>query len=212
LKLRLIATWRRSNNNDGATLDQIASLTVNKAPRKRLFIGIAYQPSAQVSTVLKALREIAREPATGLRPVNADNLHVTVKFLGMVPESKFDPICSVMDQVLAGRAPFELEIAGFGCFRQALWLGVEPNVELDKLVTSLDLALTELEIPRDGKPYRPHLTIARLRADARLRLSELQVRYGNRQWGRLLVDSVHLFESRTLPEGVQYLRLYSRKL
>jgi len=185
---------------------------VNDEPRKRLFIGIAYQPTAPVSTVLNELGMIARDPATGLRPVPPENLHITLKFLGMVPESHIDAICQVMNRVLEGREPFELQIVGFGCFRQALWLGVDRSHQLDEMAAALDTSLEALGFPRNSKPYRPHLTVARLRTSARLSLSDLQARFGDRHWGRLTVDAIHLYESWTLPGGVAYKKRYSRGL
>ena len=96
---------------------------------------------------------------------------------------------------------------GFGCFKQALWLGIAESEAIQKLTRSLDSALSIVGIEQERKPFVPHLTVARLRANARVKISELQADYGHRDWGTLEVGTVHLFESETLPEGARYTKL-----
>ena len=141
--------------------------------------------------------------------VPVENLHITLKFLGMVPEPEVVLIGQVMDQVIPHCSPFQLQLEGFGCFSQALWLGVAEQQELQRLAGELDKALSVIGIPRERKPFRPHVTVARLRANARLKISELQARHGRRQWGTQHVEAIHLYESLTLPEGACYRQRHS---
>jgi len=182
---------------------------MNTEKRKRLFIGIAYQPGEPVKEVLTELRSRAEEPGAGLRPVVEENLHITLKFLGMIPESDIAMICQVMQQTVSRHLPLTLQVRGFGCFKQALWLGIKDSEELQELAAAINQALAVVGVAREQKPFRPHLTVARLRPNARLKVSELQTSYGDRDWGAIKVDSVHLFESETLPEGARYCKLFS---
>jgi len=180
--------------------------------RKRLFIGIACPPSQAVKQVLTELQTIAENPSAGLRPVVEENLHITLKFLGMIPKSEIAMICQLMQHTVTRQSPFTLHIHGFGCFRQALWLGVRDSEELTELAGNLDLALAVIGAGKEKKPFMPHLTVARMRPNAQLKLSNLQEQYGHRDLGTLSVDTVHLFESETLPEGARYSRLFSATL
>ncbi|MBT8147994.1 MAG: RNA 2',3'-cyclic phosphodiesterase [Gammaproteobacteria bacterium] len=180
--------------------------------RKRLFIGIACQPGRAVQRVLSELRARAADPATGLRPVPAENLHITLKFLGMVPVPEIAMISQIMQQIVSRQRSLTLQLHGFGCFKQALWLGVKDNEELQHLAAGLDQALGIIGVSRQQNAFVPHLTVARLRPGAKLKLSELQATYGDRTWGELKVDTVTLFESETLPQGARYSRLFSASL
>jgi 2'-5' RNA ligase len=185
---------------------------MNPEKRKRLFVGIAYRPAKAVRQVLADLQEMAQDPAAGLRPVPAENLHITLKFLGMVPELDVSMICQVLQQVARHHSPMALKLRGFGCFKQALWLGIAEHEDLQRLATELDQALSIIGVERERKPFTPHLTIARLRSDARLKISELQARYGPREWDDIRVESIDLFESETLPEGARYTSIFSASL
>jgi 2'-5' RNA ligase len=180
--------------------------------RRRLFIGLAYQPGERVSGVLESLRVLAASPGAGVRPVAPENLHITLKFLGMIPESDIPLLSQVMDQALAAEAGLELRLAGIGYFKQAIWLGVEPDVRLDALVTRLNRFLAVVGCQPDNKPFVPHLTVARLRPDHRVDLSALREQYADREWEGLQAGAVNLYESRTLPDGVRYEVLQSVSL
>ena len=177
--------------------------------RKRLFIGIAYQPGKAVKQVLTDLQSRAGNPVAGLRPIAEENLHITLKFLGMIPESEVAMVWQIMQQIVSRHSFFPVQVHGFGCFRQALWLGIANSEDLQRLAADLNQALKVIGIPEERKPFVPHLTVARLRPDARLKISELQASYGHRDWGTVMVDTVTLFESQTLPQGARYSKLFS---
>jgi 2'-5' RNA ligase len=185
---------------------------MNTEKRKRLFIGIAYPPGKVVRQALADLQDTAKDPGSGLHPVPEQNLHVTLKFLGMVPELEIPMICQVLQQVARHHSPIALKLQGFGCFKQALWLGIADNEDLQRLATELDQALAVIGVERERKPFVPHLTLARLRNGARLNISELQANYGDREWDNIQIESIALFESETLPEGARYTRIFSASL
>lgn len=177
--------------------------------RRRLFIGLAYQPGERVSGTLEDLRVLAARPGAGVRPVEPENLHITLKFLGMVPDSDIVLLSQVMDQALAAAACFELRLTGIGFFKQSIWLGVESDARLHALVTRLNRTLAVLGCQPDNKPFVPHLTIARIRPDHQVDLSALLEQYANREWEGLQVNVVNLYESRTLPDGARYKVLHA---
>lgn len=122
----------------------------------RLFAAVRPPPAAlaHAAAAVEAVR--AREP--GPRWVPPQRWHLTLAFYGEVPEDRVGPLQARLDHALAGAAAPTLALRGAGAFRrQVLWLGVTGDVAaLRGLAAGLD---------PDARPYRPHLTVARLRGD-----------------------------------------------
>ena len=102
------------------------------------------------------------------RWVHVDNLHLTVRFLGETPPDLTPDVALAVRDAFEGSRSFDVVLAGAGSFPEArkpraLWLGIEQGAaELGALADALDPALEPLGWPRDDRPYRPHLTVARL--------------------------------------------------
>jgi 2'-5' RNA ligase len=136
----------------------------------RLFVGAPLPPDAVAACA--ALIDGVRAGPLGNVPrwVHVPNLHLTVRFLGDTPPDLVpDVALAVGDAVEAAGVPaFQVVLAGAGAFpaerkARALWLGMERGAEeLAVLAGALDPALEPLGWPPDGRPYRPHLTVARL--------------------------------------------------
>lgn len=92
-----------------------------------------------------------------------ENLHLTLAFIGEVPNSTYKKICAVMD-VMRSEA-FELTFDRFGRFSQQdgalYWIGAQKNPALLSLQRELVLALKKNQIPVDEKPFKPHITLGR---------------------------------------------------
>jgi len=98
----------------------------------------------------------------GGRPVPAANLHLTLAFLGEVPDERVGTACAVAADVRAGA--FDLVLDRTGTFRRAgvAWAG--PSVlpaELDRLQSALESGLRAAGFALDARPFAPHLTLAR---------------------------------------------------
>ncbi|HTI86819.1 MAG TPA: RNA 2',3'-cyclic phosphodiesterase [Alphaproteobacteria bacterium] len=101
----------------------------------------------------------------GARWVPEENMHLTLRFIGEVPESSFDDIATALAGV---RAPaFDLTIAGVGHFERGrkptmLWAAVESNPALNQLQTSIEAALRRAGVKSEDRRFQPHITLARL--------------------------------------------------
>lgn len=178
----------------------------------RLFIAITYQATASVKQLFEDLQELATAPKTRLRVVPENNLHITLRFLGNVQEDVVKGICLIMDTLAAETKPISLTLEGFGCFKNALWLGVTQSDALHDLVTSLDRELTTIGFSGDSRRFLPHLTVARIGREGKLKISSLQQKYGESRWGSAEVKAIHLYKSDTLPTGAVYEILHSSVL
>src|SRR5687767_856699 len=85
----------------------------------RLFIGIACPPLDKVADLLKELQLAAPQPASGIRVIPANNLHITVKFLGAVHFSAIAGVTAILDQAAVEAVPFVITLAGAGIFKDA---------------------------------------------------------------------------------------------
>jgi RNA 2',3'-cyclic 3'-phosphodiesterase len=145
-----------------------------RAANWRLFAAVF--PSAEASAELA--RQLsphwAAPSRAGLRWISGENLHVTLKFFGSVPEAGVPALSEACALAAHSGQPFELRWSGAGAFpslRRAriLWLGVAQGTrELTQLSAAVDGAVGALtSLPaastRDH-PFTPHLSVARLSA------------------------------------------------
>jgi 2'-5' RNA ligase len=100
------------------------------------------------------------------RYTRPENLHITLRFLGMCDPAKVEKITSAMAWTAALAQPFSLRIGRPGYFSKGgesiLWLGLTGELEaLNRLREDMDIALSNIGFPRESGPYRPHITLAR---------------------------------------------------
>jgi 2'-5' RNA ligase len=131
----------------------------------RLFLAI--NPGAEVKTRIDEAMEPLRGVAPGLRWVAADRLHLTVKFLGEQPTSIVPALSQAVDAAVARHGDAPLALGGVGAFpnfrrARVVWLGVEPHPRLELLHHDIEESCAALGFEPDGRPFRPHLTVARV--------------------------------------------------
>ena len=178
----------------------------------RLFVALEI-PSAvreNLAALLKNLRAVS--PQT--RWVRPENLHVTLKFIGEVPEAKLGAIRSALAGVRSD-LPVALDFRGLGFFPnekhpRVFWAGIEASPNLKILAAEIEKATVELGIPREQRPFSPHLTLARLESP-RLpeKLRTVMQENGGRDFGSLRTKQFHLIESKLRPSGAEYTTLES---
>lgn len=134
----------------------------------RLFIAVRIPDTVKAQICAGPLSGAALK-RPGLRPVPAQNLHLTLHFIGETPDSKLPLIGSALDRAVSGRPPFEVRFTGSGCFPnprvpRVFWIGIdsEASQTLCLLAKAIKNELQKAGIGGDPKPFRPHLTIARV--------------------------------------------------
>ncbi|MDT7041082.1 RNA 2',3'-cyclic phosphodiesterase [Candidatus Nitronereus thalassa] len=154
----------------------------------------------------------------GINWVKSDNLHITLKFLGDTPESQIDDLRQIVEQAVKGTLSFVLTLRGFGAFPdkrapRTLWTGIESEENvLEHLAAQVEAAVVSLGFPEEGKPFRPHLTLARIKKDHRelgQAIEKAGVLADPFIFGRLLVEQVTLFQSDLRPTGSVYTKLWA---
>jgi 2'-5' RNA ligase len=109
--------------------------------------------------------------APDLSWVREPALHLTVKFLGEQPADLVGRLVEELRAVGDRNKVIEVEIGGVGAFPnfrrpRVVWIGVSPDPKLELLHHDVESACEALGIPLDGKPFRPHLTLARVKPRA----------------------------------------------
>jgi len=136
----------------------------------RLFIAVNL-PDEEKNRLWNALEPL-RARDLGVRWIARDAIHLTLKFLGEVPENRVDRVATRLANVTARHAPFELRLAGIGGFpsldrAKIWWLGIEPDERLIHLQAEVEEALVDEGFPREDKPFTAHVTIGRTARNGR---------------------------------------------
>ena len=104
-----------------------------------------------------------------MRWVKPQNLHLTLKFLGDIPETEAPKVGAVIHQVACDEPPLEMTLQGMGVFPgikrpRVLWVGFGGQVrELKRLHRKLEDQLEPLSYDRDKRGFKAHLTLARIK-------------------------------------------------
>ncbi len=135
----------------------------------RLFVAIALPED------LRARLAGLQQGVPAARWVDPDNLHLTLRFIGEADGIEAQDLDAALVQVRAAR--FDLTLAGVDRFGQgrksrALWVGVVPVPELDRLRHKVERAVQAAGFAPEGRKFKPHVTLARLKGDPGYRLHD----------------------------------------
>jgi 2'-5' RNA ligase len=187
----------------------------------RAFIALEIPASIQqaIQQQTAGLRKSA--DSSLVRWVPADNLHLTLKFLGDVSSTNLQFVTQMLSREADQHPSFSMEISGIGAFPnprrpRVIWIGIHAREVLPALYHGLETATTRLGYPPEERPFSPHLTIGRVKqtvspADLqRIRAALKATNIG--QLGKADVTAVYLMKSDLKPTGSEYSRLFSAPL
>jgi 2'-5' RNA ligase len=178
----------------------------------RLFVALATPTEVRekIASLIRELRGVDGNP----KWINPDNLHVTLKFIGEVAPEKAVEIGDALATVQTQQSVV-VKFREIGFFPDArrpsvAWVGIQSAQMLFFLAGEVNRALVPLGIPREEKPFVPHLTIARFketRLSPALR-AEIE-KQKSREFGTLATGEFHLVESKRKSAGAEYTTLRS---
>ena len=181
--------------------------------RTFIAVNLAASTAEEIAKVQAELREIK----AGIRWVRAENMHLTLKFLGDIDRSRVVPILEVLHATLQAQPAFLVHAQGLGGFPnltrpRVVWAGLTQATRdtLTAVSHTLETALVPLDFPVEKRPFRPHVTLGRVRSqhgwsDVLPRVQQ----HGQTSFGESLIDQVTLYQSDLRPSGVVYTRLGS---
>jgi 2'-5' RNA ligase len=179
----------------------------------RAFIAVKIPPSHALEAVIAQLAAFGKPVKT----VSAQQLHITLKFLGDTDREQLPRIGQILEQTVAAHASCEVRLAGLGAFPHlgrpsVIWVGLDNAETLVAIAAELEKQLKPLGFPPEGRPFQPHLTVARLKARPPDELTALVTQHQTAAFGSARVRSVELIQSELLSEGPRYTVLASAEL
>ncbi len=173
-----------------------------ESPRKRktqrLFVALELPENvlARLDALKPELPELPWAPRK--------NIHLTLRFIGNVPEEELFGIKAALRNVRVDR--FLLRVRGLGIFTQSrqtvLWAGLELSPDLLVLKRRVDAALEggPALAPVPGR-FSPHITLSRIRKNRPATLRRFVDGYAGTGLGEFHVTSFSLFRSELTPGG-----------
>jgi 2'-5' RNA ligase len=183
---------------------------------KRIFIALKIEPGENLLKLISSYQ--ARLNKDQIKWTDAANIHITIAFLGDTEEKTIKEIVSMLEEKCKGFGKFELILKGSGIFRnindpRIIWTGIEPSEKLVQLNNLIMNGLKGSGIKMEDRPYKPHLTIGRIKhIDKNESLKALVTEFQDYEIQLVPVNEVILYQSILLTAGPVYKPLIKVKL
>lgn len=187
-------------------------MAVDAAPW-RLFVALELpeEVRGELGELIQRLRgRIPRD----VRWVPAENLHLTLKFLGACPPDRAGAIAGRLAGLVPGLLPIELATGSLGVFPgwaapRVVWVGLGGDVgRLERLQRAIETGLAGLGFPTEQRAFRPHLTLGRVRdtatPESRRQIGDQVRRSGTIEVRPFTATTVHLMRGQLSSQGSRY--------
>lgn len=177
----------------------------------RTFVALKVPVTPELAEVLDWLGRLG--PV--VRPVRPGCLHLTLKFLGETPAGQVEGIVGALTEAVSGWRAFELVFRGIGRMpprrpRVIFADLADPDLHVPRVAgpaAAIEESMAALGFAREGRPYRPHLTLARTRGRPPAELDEIIETYAEATLAELTCDGFELIRSDLGPGGARYTTL-----
>ncbi len=188
--------------------------------KNRVRVFLAVELSQEVRSTIERLVRSIRKQNDGVKWVETQSLHLTLKFFGEIPTSELSVLAATANTAARQAVPFDLELQSLGAFPnlkspRTLWIGCRQGSEnLIDLAASIEEKMFEIGYAKENRRFSPHLTIGRIKRDAFSSdfFSLLPDADQTRAFGSCPVGEIVLFGSELTSRGPVYTRLASAPL
>ncbi len=174
----------------------------------RSFISIDLEDQqilSRIASILSSLQALGGD----LKPVERENIHLTLKFLGNVSAPRMTEVKSSLKRLPF--PAFPAEIKGAGAFpnlnhMNVIWVGVNEGwTQVEQIYEQVEKLMSGLGFRRENRPFSPHITIARVRS-GRMRdeIANFLQHISDESFGTITVDKVRLKQSILSSSGPKY--------
>src|SRR5712692_5342197 len=174
----------------------------------RTFISIDLEDRqilSRIASILSSLQALGGD----LKPVERENIHLTLKFLGNVSTHRLAEVKSSLKQLTF--PAFTAEIKGAGAFpnlnhMNVIWVGVNEGwSQVEQIYEQVEKLLSSLGFRRENRPFSPHITIARIRSGRnREEIANFLRRLSEESFGTITLDRVRLKQRILSRSGPKY--------
>lgn len=135
----------------------------------RTFVSIDVPVSDEMKEILSEL-----DCRKNVRVADAEQIHLTLKFLGDTDEKDVQRLCQSLKTALDGQRAFDITVVGMGgfpneCRPRVIWLGVEDSSRLKEIAGIVDGCVKGLKLDCDNKRFSPHITVGRVNGSTDIR-------------------------------------------
>ena len=166
----------------------------------RAFISAAIPDTPAIAEIKEELRKTSA--------VNVpDKMHLTLRFLGDVPENKIKELSDRLKK-LEEHPPFDVLLRGTGAFPnvrepKVVWIGAEPGEPFLQILHEAEKILNDLSIGFDKRKFRAHVTIGRVRRRSD-DIAQILDRFRDADAGSFRCSEIYLMGSVLTPEGAKH--------
>jgi 2'-5' RNA ligase len=173
----------------------------------RTFVAV-FPPPPIVESLTVLLPELRRAIPEGVKWVERENLHLTLRFFGDLTDKKVRQVIEVTEAFGAANAPVDGLLGGLGAFPslsrpRVFWIAMRDGGErLEALARDLDMAYRKSGFGQADKPFRAHLTVGRVREGHRIEGERIAVlKYESTAF---TLDRISVMKSQLTPKGPVY--------
>lgn len=176
----------------------------------RLFVAIDIdeQVRERIARIQSHLKRELNLSGCEVKWVRPEQIHLTLKFLGDVPDKIITRVCDAVTRTAGRFDGFEFEVAGVGVFgnpARVVWAGCKPCPVMVQLQSELDEAFSQLGWDKEIRPFTGHLTLCRVKnAAAGRKLAPAVEAFKDEIFGTVSVQEIRLIESRLSSAGPEY--------
>lgn len=183
----------------------------------RTFIAIELneETHSELSSLLSALKESDAD----VKWVAPEAIHLTLKFLGYVDDTKIKEVQKILSEVAKNSKPFTLSLKEVGAFPKldyprVIWVGVEEGKnEAEQIAKELEDRLEKIGIPKEDREFHPHLTLGRVKSQKNKdKLKSIIETTKFEPKSKVNVDHLTLFKSQLTAKGPIYTPLFIAKM
>lgn len=147
----------------------------------------------------------------GVRWTRPESIHLTVKFLGEVPDAQVAEVCEAARRIAAKYPAFDLAVAGAGCFpprgpARVIWAGVsqlpQPLIDCQR---ECEDTYAGMGFEKENRAYKPHLTVGRVNDPGlSIRIRETLRQFESFSGGSFTASELVVFQSELQRGGAVY--------
>lgn len=175
----------------------------------RLFIALDL--SGKQKNELHRLQQKIKGHLEGVKWVNPEGMHLTLKFLGEVEPARIAAIVEAMQEAALSVEPFDFSFGGGGAFpspqkARVIFAGLrEGDGKVAALASSLEAALAKKGLPAETRAFTPHLTLGRLRYPLPgEKINKFMAEMQTFSTGQSRARAITLYRSRLSRQGATY--------
>ncbi|MDZ4163716.1 MAG: RNA 2',3'-cyclic phosphodiesterase [Smithellaceae bacterium] len=186
-------------------------MTNEKMPR----VFAAIDPPQEVLRAIEGIQFRLRKLIHGvIHWTRPEGIHLTLKFFGNVEMGRLEEMGKRLAHYARETTTLQLQAERIGVFPdldrpRVIWIGISGDIHpLEILQRKIEEGFTELGFEKESRPFRPHLTLGRVKTPrGLLGLAEVTENDPLYDAGQFTAGSLNLIKSDLTPTGAIYTRL-----